>query len=96
MGYLDDLFMDPSGEPPADLYDPYGYAIAQAYGVDDALSLACVECGAEEGKWCVGRRRPGEESRVKKSPHSSRLVRAYRQNNPVGRRRVEEREARGY
>lgn len=64
----------------------HGYAIPEAYQVDDAINLTCPQCGARPQEVC-------EDSRgVRKIPHSPLLALAYRTNNREGRRKHEERQ----
>lgn len=68
------------------LNPPTGSPIPAAYEVDGVLDLDCETCDVPAGRWCEAT--GGGYLRI---PHSSRLARAYRENNPRGR---EERERR--
>lgn len=59
--------------------------IDAAYEVDGAIGLECPKCKAGPGEVCE------DGDKVCCIPHTPRLVRAFRENNPRGRARVAER-----
>lgn len=64
----------------------HGYAIPEAYAVDDAVVLGCPQCGAQPREVCE------DVKGIRKVPHSPRLALVYRANNREGRRKHEERQ----
>ncbi|MBG9309872.1 hypothetical protein I4J31_03935 [Corynebacterium belfantii] len=65
----------------------YGTPIDKAYEINDAIHVHCPECNAADGEYCEN------QKGVKKIPHASRLGIAYRDNNPEGRRKHQQRQA---
>lgn len=64
----------------------YGEPIAAAYEHDGAGYIHCPVCDADPGDACE------QNGKALKIPHTKRLAIAYRENNPEGIRRRQERE----